>query len=103
MPYTDYITKVLGLEDAIILKVEENEKQHDIYLMMQRRAHVCPVCGLETIRVHDYRWQKVKDLAAFGKAQFFTSVKDAMFVGIVIRGFLKRSHSCPNIIESRPA
>ena len=67
MPYTDYITKVLGLEDAIILKVEENEKQHDIYLMMQRRAHVCPVCGLETIRVHDYRWQKVKDLAAFGK------------------------------------
>jgi hypothetical protein len=36
MPYTDYITKILGLEDAIILKVEENEKQHDIYFMMQR-------------------------------------------------------------------
>ena len=67
MPYTDYITKILGLEDAIILKVEENEKQHDIYFMMQRRAHTCPVCSFETIRVYDYRWQKVKDLAAFGK------------------------------------
>ena len=67
MPYTDYISKILGLEDAIILKVEENEKQHDIYFMMQRRAHTCPVCSFETIRVHDYRWQKVKDLAAFGK------------------------------------
>ena len=66
MPYTDYITKILGLEDAIILKVEENEKQHVIYFMMQRRAHTCPVCSFETIRVHDYRWQKVKDLSTPG-------------------------------------
>ncbi|MGI6576843.1 MAG: hypothetical protein ACOX1Q_02090 [Eubacteriales bacterium] len=47
MPYTDYITKILGLEDAIILKVEENEKQHDIYFMMQRRAHTCQYAVLK--------------------------------------------------------
>jgi len=61
------------LEDAIILKVEENEKQHDIYLVMQKRAHTCPVCGIETMRVHDYRWQKVKDLAT--AARYFSLVE----------------------------
>jgi transposase len=68
MPFTDYTTEILGLEDANIVKVEEDEKHHHIYLIMQRRAHTCPMCGLKTISVHDYRWQTVKDLPAYGKA-----------------------------------
>lgn len=33
---------------------------------MKRQERVCPICGKKTGRVHDYRWQRVKDLPAFG-------------------------------------
>lgn len=35
--------------------------------MKPRRKNRCPVCGWETDKVHDYRWQQVKDLRAYGK------------------------------------
>lgn len=68
MPCTDYTTKILGFEDAIILNVEENENRLDVYVEMQIRPHACPKCGAETTSVHDYRWQKAKDLKSSGKS-----------------------------------
>lgn len=67
MPCTDYTTELLGLEDIIILEAKQNFQRVDIYIMKPRRKHSCPVCGLETDKVHDYRWQPVKDLQAYGK------------------------------------
>lgn len=68
MLQTDYTTTILGLEDVIINKItEENDSLH-IYVTMPRRKHQCPVCRRETEKVHDYRWQKVKDIQGYGKA-----------------------------------
>lgn len=64
----DYTTKVLGLQDANILDVEETEDAITIYAQHRRRAHRCPACGSMTEKVHDYRWQRVKDVPLRGKA-----------------------------------
>jgi transposase len=67
MPCTDYTTEMLGLKDIIILETKQSLQRLDIYIMKPRRKHRCPACGEETDKVHDYRWQPVKDLRAYGK------------------------------------
>ena len=58
----DYIAKFLNLEDVIITNVENVLDQLHIYIELPRRKHICPCCGAETDCVHDYRWQKIKDV-----------------------------------------
>ena len=62
MLMNDYTSKLLNLEDVIITNVENISNQLHIYIELPRRKHVCPCCGAETDRVHDYRWQKIKDV-----------------------------------------
>lgn len=66
-----YITKnLIGLQDVILRKVEQNETSIYIYLQMPRKAHTCPCCGKSTDKVHDYRKQYIKDIPAFGKLTY---------------------------------
>ena len=58
----DYTAKFLNLEDVIITNVENISDQLHISIELPRRKHVCPCCGAETDRVHDYRMQIVKDV-----------------------------------------
>lgn len=62
MLMTDYTAKLLNLEDVIITKVENISDQLHITIELPRRKHVCPCCGAETDRVHDYRMQIIKDV-----------------------------------------
>lgn len=62
MLMTDYTAKLLNLEDVIITKVENISDQLHITIELPRRKHVCPCCGAETDRVHDYRMQTIKDV-----------------------------------------
>ena len=62
MLMTDYTAKLLNLEDVIITNVENISNQLHIYIELPRRRHSCPCCGTETDRIHDYRWQKIKDV-----------------------------------------
>lgn len=62
MLMTDYTAKLLNLEDVIITNVENISDQLHIYIELPRRKHVCPCCGAETDSIHDYRWQKIKDV-----------------------------------------
>lgn len=66
-----YITEnLLGLQDVILKNVEQNEKFIYIYIQMPRKVHICPCCGKETDKVHDYRKQYIKDIPAFGKLTY---------------------------------
>ena len=56
------INKLLNLKDVFIKKIVHKEKSIDIYLETIPKFHICPCCGKETKRVHDYRFQKIKDL-----------------------------------------
>ena len=62
MLMNDYTAKFLNLEDVIISNVDNISNQLHIYIELPRRKHVCPCCGTVTDRVHDYRWQTIKDI-----------------------------------------
>ena len=62
MLMNDYTLKLLNLEDVIITGVENISDQLHISIELPRQKHVCPCCGAETERVHDYRMQIVKDV-----------------------------------------
>ena len=62
MLMTDYTAELLNLEDVIITNVENISDQLHISIELPRRKHVCPCCGAETDRVHDYRMQVIKDV-----------------------------------------
>jgi transposase len=36
-----------------------------IHVELERILHVCPACGEKTMKVHDYRLQKIKHLKLF--------------------------------------
>lgn len=62
MLMSDYTVKLLDLEDVIITNVEKSLNQIQIYLELPRTKHICPVCGCETNKIHDYRTQIIKDI-----------------------------------------
>lgn len=62
MLMANYTAEFLNLEDVIITKVENISDQLHISIELPRRKHVCPCCGAETERIHDYRMQIVKDV-----------------------------------------
>ena len=66
MLYEDNTAKLLGLEDVIVKKVWEEGAEMHIEIELSRRQHVCPSCGAETGKIHDYRMQSVKDISSFG-------------------------------------
>ncbi len=51
-----------GLEEVTVLKAEMNEGIYEIFIEMPRKPHTCPSCSEETMRVHDYRIQRIKHL-----------------------------------------
>lgn len=61
-----FIEKILGLQDAEVKNVENNDNKTVITFRLKRKAHKCPCCGQMTDRIHDYREQVVKDAPVFG-------------------------------------
>ena len=58
----DYTATILGLEDVIIRKVENNLEGLHFYLELPVTKQTCPLCGQETTYIHDYRNQIIKDI-----------------------------------------
>ena len=81
MLYSDFIEELTGLKDLIVKKVKNVYGQQHIYAVMHKRIHVCPACGNNTSKVHDYRIQTIKDISSYGQTTF-----------IHLR---KRRHVCP--------
>ena len=58
----DYIKDLLDLKDVIITKIVHADKYVKFFLDTKPKPHICPVCGNSTAKIHDYRWQTIKDL-----------------------------------------
>lgn len=54
-----------GFEEVIVKKTEMIEDKYCFYVEMPVIEHQCPSCGLFTVKVHDYRIQKIKHLKIF--------------------------------------
>ena len=63
-----YTEKVLGLQEVKVKNIRENENSYEIEVEQERKECICPCCGQGTDKIHDYRRQRVKELAAFGKS-----------------------------------
>lgn len=67
-----FIMNIPGLKGAVPTKIEDTGEVIRIYIEMERKVHRCPNCNSRTIRVHDYRIQKIHHLKWFErKTQFF--------------------------------
>lgn len=62
-----YTGKLLGLQGVEIKNITEKEEMYEISIEQPRKTCICPCCGKETNRIHDYRYQRVKELSAFEK------------------------------------
>ena len=74
--------KLLGLKGVMVKNIKQTAKSTEIFIEMKKKPHICPCCGKETKYVHDYRYQKINDIPAFGKNTV-----------IILR---KRRYRCPN-------
>lgn len=63
---SNYNEKLLGLQGVSIKKCEKKDSFWEIELIQERKICVCPHCGRQTDRIHDYRMQRIKDLSSFG-------------------------------------
>jgi len=61
----NFNTNIPGLKDVIVEKIEEVGERTVLYVSLPIKTHKCPQCNENTIKVHDYRLQKVKHLKWF--------------------------------------
>lgn len=70
MPNSDFTSKLLELEDAIISDLQTTSTKVHVFFSLKRKPHSCPHCGSITESVHDYRTSILKDLPFMGKNTF---------------------------------
>lgn len=54
-----------GFEEVIVKRTEIIDDKYCFHVEMPVNEHPCPNCGIVTLRVHDYRIQKIKHLKLF--------------------------------------
>lgn len=58
----NYITDFLNLKDIFVSKVVHSDSKVSFYIETNPSTHICPRCGSQTSKIHDYRNQTIKDL-----------------------------------------
>lgn len=92
MLYEDNTAKLLGLEDVIVKKVWDEEQEKHIMIELPRRMHVCPWCGTETDQIHDYRMQRIKDIASFRKKMsIYIFAREDMCAAAAVSGSMRKT------------
>ncbi len=62
-----YTEKLLGMQGVEIKNITEKEEVFEISIEQPQKMCTCPHCGERTKRIHDYRYQRIKELPAFEK------------------------------------
>lgn len=58
----DFITKLIDLKEVKVTKFRNREHRIRIHFELPVREHKCPCCYSEASKVHDYRFQLIKDI-----------------------------------------
>ena len=58
----NFIRNLLDLKGIIVKKVRYKKNFVKIHIELPVREHSCPCCKSKTTKIHDYRFQLVKDL-----------------------------------------
>jgi len=73
------ITRILGLQEVTVKKLEESDKYIDVFVHSKPKKHICPSCGYITSKIHDYRDQIVKHIM-IGKKQSIIHLKKRRYL-----------------------
>ena len=92
----NYIKDFLDLEDVILTKTVHADKYVKFFLDTKPRPHTCPVCGNSTAKIHDYRWQTIKDLPFQLKTAILSFINDVTYV-LAERNSMSPMSSFPDI------
>jgi transposase len=55
------------MQGVEVKNIQEKEEVFEISIEQPRKTCTCPRCGTATSRIHDYRYQRIKELPAFEK------------------------------------
>ena len=59
--HNNYINELLGFKDVKIKKVESDDFSVTLHIETIKKEQICPCCNSTTSKVHDYRFQTIKD------------------------------------------
>ncbi|MBP2628195.1 MAG: family transposase [Firmicutes bacterium] len=86
----DYTNILLDLKDALITNIITTDGNITIFIEQERMPHRCPDCSAKTERVHDYRYQKVKDISIQAKHVVLMLRKRRYVCGTCRKRFLEK-------------
>ena len=66
----NFITSLLDLKGIKVTKFRNRKNRIRIHIELPVREHTCPCCHSKTSRVHDYRFQLIKDIPIYYKDTF---------------------------------
>jgi transposase len=64
---TNFIKNLFNLEDVIVKNIKNLKEKVEIYIELPVVEHLCPHCGAETTKIHDYRPQPIVDIPIYFK------------------------------------
>ena len=59
--HNNYINELLGFKDVKVKKVESDDLSVTLHIETIKKEQICPCCNNATSKVHDYRFQTIKD------------------------------------------
>lgn len=63
----NYIVNLLDLKGVKVIKFRNRKNRIRIHIELSIKEHKCPCCNSMTSRVHDYRYQLIKDIPIYYK------------------------------------
>lgn len=66
----NFITSLLDLKGVIVTKFRNRKNRIRIYIELPVKEHTCLCCHSKTSKVHDYRFQLIKDIPIYYKDTF---------------------------------
>ena len=68
--HNNFITNLLDLKDVKVTKFRNRKNRIRIHIELPVREHTCPCCHAKTSKIHDYRFQLIKDIPIYYKNTF---------------------------------
>ncbi len=84
-----FITKFLNLKEVSVKNIDFNNKYIKVFIETSPKIHLCPCCGKETSKVHDYRLQEIKD-CFYNNKQVLFILKKRRYVCSCGKRFLEK-------------
>lgn len=66
----NFITNLLDLKGVIVTKFRNRKNRIRIHIELPVKEHTCPCCHCKTSKIHDYRFQLIKDIPIYFKNTF---------------------------------